>query len=535
MTSRLRSHLGRRRGATMFAARLFRRAFLLTLLAGVGLADAHAQFEKEAAELARVRGILRNSVTNLAAVGDSLWAGPYLNLTSDGGDTWYVADADSLFGTRNNVFSLHVTGDVVWAGLGYNRVEGGQSVPAVAGYLYSEDGGETFVYRGPHLDDPTDTSVQYGASTLPALAIIVPEQSPPYDIHFDPSTQTLWVAAWASGVRRSDDLGRTWRRVVLPPDSLDYIHPDSSYSFLVAPQRGGSGHLNHMGFSVLVDETGTIWAGTPAGVNRSTDGGQSWRRFSADGTPNSLTGSWVISIEEQPSPGRNPIWMATWNADDVGEVGQFGVTRTLDGGETFEKMLLGERVYDFAFRGENTIFAAAESGLFITRDNGITWETVTHFQDADDPSQLVRRNVNTFAVATTRDALWVGTSDGLMKSMDDGLTWRVFRTNVPLRPDEPSDAVPVVDTYAYPNPFSPRTDEFVRIRYESAGGSDAVRIFDFGMQLVRELNVESAGQGEREIAWDGTDENGFRVANGVYFYIVEAGGENARGKIHVLE
>jgi len=62
-----------------------------------------------------------------------------------------------------------------------------------------------------------------------------------------------------------------------------------------------------------------------------------------------------------------------------------------------------------------------------------------------------------------------------------------------------------------------------------------VRIFDFGMQLVRELNVESAGQGEREIAWDGTDENGFRVANGVYFYIVEAGGENARGKIHVLE
>lgn len=501
----------------------------------IGAADAHAQFSKAAAELARVRGILRNSVTNLHAAGDSLWTGPFLNLTYDGGDTWYVADADSLFGTRNSLFSIDIQGDILWAGLGYNRVEGGSSVPAVAGYLYSEDGGNTFVYRGTHLDRPTDTSVQYGASTLPALAVIVPEQSPPYDLHYDRSTGTLWVAAWASGIRRSDDQGRNWQRVVLPPDSLDYIHPDSSYSFTVAPQRGGSGHLNHMGFSVLVDEEGFVWAGTPAGVNRSTDGGMSWQRFSADGTPNSLTGSWVIAIEEQPVAGRDPIWMASWNAGEVGESGQFGITVTRDGGATFEQMLLGERIYDFAFRGESTVYAAGESGLFITNDNGVTWRTVTSFRDSEDPSQLVRRDINTFAVATTTDALWVGTSDGLMRSVDGGETWRIFRTNVPLHPEEPSDAVPDVDTYAYPNPFSPQSDQFVRIRYESGGGADAIRIFDFRMQLVRELRAESAGAGEREIAWDGTDENGYRVANGVYFYLVDAGDESARGKIQVLE
>ena len=501
----------------------------------IGAADAHAQFSKAAAELARVRGILRNSVTNLHAAGDSLWAGPFLNLTYDGGDTWYVADADSLFGTRNSLFSIDVQGDILWAGLGYNRIEGGSSVPAVAGYLHSEDGGKTFVYRGPHLDRPTDTSVQYGASTLPALAVIVPEQSPPYDLHYDRSTGTLWVAAWASGIRRSDDQGRNWQRVVLPPDSLDYIHPDSSYRFTVAPQRGGSGHLNHMGFSVLVDEEGFVWAGTPAGVNRSMDGGMSWQRFSADGTPNSLTGSWVIAIEEQPSAGRNPIWMASWNAGEVGESGQFGITVTRDGGATFEQMLLGERIYDFAFRGESTVYAAGESGLFITNNNGVTWRTVTSFRDREDPSQFVRRDINTFSVATTTDALWVGTSDGLMRSTDGGATWRIFRTNVPLHPEEPSNAVPDVDTYAYPNPFSPQSDQFVRIRYDSDGGSDAVRIFDFRMQLVRELSAESSGAGEREIAWDGTDENGYRVANGVYFYVVDVRDESARGKIQVLE
>lgn len=485
-------------------------------------------------ELLPAPGILRNSVTNLHAEGDSLWVGPFLNLTVDGGETWQVADVDSLFGTRNSTFSIDGNGMTLWAGLGYSSAgDGSGSVQAAGGYVYSNDGGASFTYRGPHLDDADDTEVAYGENRLEALAIIVPEQSPPFDVSYDPNTGTVWIAAWASGIRRSSDEGRTWQRVVLPPDSLDYIHPDSTYRFTVAPQRGGSGHLNHMGFSVLVDETGTIWAGTPRGVNRSDDG-LSWHRFSADGTPSSLTGSWVISIEEQPVEGRNPIWMASWNAGEAGESGRFGVTVTRDGGETFEQMLIGERVYDFAFAGERTIYVAGESGLFISSDDGTTWRTVRQFQDAVDPSRFVRPDVNVFSVATTTDAVWVGTSDGLMKSSDGGLTWQIFRTNVPLHPDEPTDAIPNVDTYAYPNPFSPRSDRFVRIRFESpSGAADEIRIFDFRMSLVRTLKTEAGPAGLREITWDGMDSNGFRVANGVYFYAVDA--DDAWGKIHVLE
>jgi ligand-binding sensor domain-containing protein len=321
---------------------------------------------------------------------------------------------------------------------------------------------------------------------------------------------------------------------VLPPDNLNSIHPDSSYDFQFAPQRGGTGNLNHMGFSILVDETSTIWAGTPIGVNRSTDGGAAWRRFSADGTPSSLTGSWVVSIEEQQVPGRNPIWMATWNAGEVGERGRFGASVTRDGGETFEQMLIGERIYDFAFRGNQTVYAAGENGLFISENDGITWRSVRHFIDASDPTRLVRPDANVFAVATTDDALWVGTSEGLMKSTDGGVTWRIFRTDVPLHPDEETAAVPDVDTYAYPNPFSPQNDRMIRVRFESGGGSDELRIFDFQMNLVRRI-TESGPEGVREIAWNGTDEGGLRVANGVYFYSVQADGDTVWGKIHVLE
>ncbi len=518
---------------------------LFGIFAGLLLvSQAQAQFDLPEG-LLPVPGILRNSVTNLHAEGDALWVGPFLNMTPDGGRTWLVADVDSLAARRLSVYSLDVEGDVVWAGVGSSRREDGETVNSVAGYVFFTGfqphpaGSEMFHWRPPHLDDPDDTTEEYGVSVLPALPVIVPEQSPPFDIDYDPVREEVWVAAWASGVRRSRDHGHTWDRVVLPPDFLHAIHPDSSHDFSVSPvsRDGVDGHLNHRGFSVLAAEDGTIWAGTAGGLNRSSDG-LAWRRFVADGTAWSLTGNWVTSIEEQPLPGgQNPIWMATWPVNDPDQFGppeNYGVTVTRDGGETFEQALIGERVHDFAFQGARTVYVAGENGLFVTRDAGVTWRTIRHFRDAGNPDRIVRPDLSAYAVALTSNALWVGTSDGLMKSEDGGDTWRIYRTDVPLHPDTPTEDRPDADTYAYPNPFSPASDRFVRIRYDSDAAAGRIRIFDFRMHLVRELTANAGAGGEREVAWDGTDRNGFRVANGVYFYTVM--GENpAYGKIQVLE
>jgi hypothetical protein len=480
-------------------------------------------------------GILSNSIANLDVAGDTVWAGPYLSMTPDGGATWLVAGTDSLFGTSNRVFSMDIEGGTIWVGLGRSDQSQGTSVPSAAGFLVSTDGGRTFSFRFPQLDAPGDSTVTYGVNTLSALPVIVPQQSPPYDIDFDPATGTLYVAGWASGIRRSTDGGLTWSRVILPPDGLESIHPDSAYAFRVEPKRGGTGELNHMGFAVLVDETGTVWAGTPAGVNRSTDGGLSWRRFSSDGTSDGLTGSWVISIEEEPLPGRNPIWMATWNSGEAGFAGQFGVTLTRDGGETFEQFLHGERIYDFGFL-DGVVYAAGDNGLFVTEDEGRTWSSIREFRDAARPDRFVRPGSGVLSVEATGDALWVGSGDGLLHSDDGGQTWTVHRVDVPLHPATPSDRVPSVDTYAYPNPFSPAVDGLVRIRYDlPQPGTLRIRVFDSAMNLVREL-AESRQGGEGEVTWDGRDERGGRLANGVYFYELSGPGDlGARGKILVIE
>ncbi len=485
-----------------------------------------------------VQGILSNSVTNLHAEGDTLWVGPRLNVTADGGQTWWVADVDSIREGRQRVFSIDAEGRVIWVGLGFTATEQTitgetETIPSAGGFVFSEDGGETWTYRFPPLDEPDDTVIVYGVSRLPALPVIVPQQSPPYDIDIDPRTGTVWTANWAAGIRRSDDKGRTWQRVVLPPDTLDEIRPDQEYHFTVAPERVATEEANNfLAFSVLVDETGTIWAGTAAGVNKSLDG-LAWRRFYFDGTPGSLIGNWVISIEEQPVQGRNPIWMACWRALDPRE--QFGVTVTRDGGATFETVLVGERIYDFAFRGD-TVYAAGANGLFISENGGRSWYSVAYFADRDDPAEFIGPNVPVYAVATTSNALWVGTAEGLLKSEDGGQTWNIFRVFVPLHPDTPSPRIPDVETFAYPNPFSPLQDRVVRIRFAlDVEQHVRIRVFDFNMHLVREVWNGALPAGEREVLWDGTDDGGTRLANGVYFYSVEAGRQTFRGKILVIE
>jgi hypothetical protein len=364
---------------------------------------------------------------------------------------------------------------------------------------------------------------------------------------------TLWVAGARSGIRRSTDGGQSWDRVVLPPDTSTFITPDEDYDFLVAPPIDQTrGWLNHFGFSVLIDETGTVWAGTAAGVNRSRPsdvrpgGERAWQRFGYAPSPGALTGSSVVALAEEPRPGRrSAIWMATWAIGvQSGSRQRFGVTVTPDGGETFRKTLVGERIYDFAFR-DGWVYAAGEAGLFVSADRGRTWRSVERFA-LEDEGGFLPSDVGARAVATTDAALWVGTTDGLLRlprgeepalgpDSDAQPRWELFRTDVPVDPDEPSESIPEVDTYAYPNPFRPGQQEAVRIVYRLEEASSVeVQILDFGMTPVRTLTAQQSA-GRQEMIWDGTDASGLRLPNGTYFYTVDTGDRTLRGKILMVQ
>lgn len=549
---------------------------ICALLLAAAPAAAQAPEPARLADFVPVAGPLRNIVESLEARGDTLWAGQRLVFTEDGGDSFHLVDDPVLtppIAPNAIVYALDVVGDVVWVGLGFSDNSIESRPQSAAGFAFSEDGGDSWDYRFPPLDAPEDSVQFYGVSALYALPIIVPQLSPPFDVAYDPATRDVWTAGLLSGVRRlrwnaeAGAYARDFERVVLPPDTLASISPIQPYAFPFIPELPGlsDAGANFIAYSVLVDETGTVWAGTEGGVNRSrpedvflfenTETGEAfeeraWQRTGYDGTSRGLLASAVIALAEQPlgdgafpvgSPQnpRNPVWLATWRPlateSQPGEA--FGAMVTRDGGETFMPALIGTgRIYDFgfcngpAFCSPSTVYAAGTDGLFISEDDGQTWRTVRDFRDRERPGRFVQRGAPVYAVTTTRSALWVGTADGLLKSEDGGETWTIFRTDVPTNPATPDERTPSVDAYAYPNPFSPSADRVVRIRYDRPGPA-RIRIFDFAMNLVR--TIPDAAPVEQ--AWDGFDEFGNRVANGVYFYEVDAGGEPLRGKILVLE
>ena len=512
----------------------------------------------QAQDLVSSPGILDNSVTNLYLESSTLWVGPYLNVTRDGGATWQAAEIDSLRGLTNSTYSLDIEQDILWAGLGhqYTRTSpSGQreTINDVRGLLHSRNAGASWTYvshlppndTDPNttglLDHPEDTLLAYGNQVLSTLAITVAAQSPPWDVDYDAKTRTLWVAGQLAGIRKSTDDGYSWQRVVLPPDTSRYLAPELEYAFPFMVQPVGipldQFHgLNFQAFSVLVDESGSIWAGTAGGLNRSDDQGLRWHHYT---TEDGLAGDWVISIEEQHRPGQRPaIWATTWPS--TGEGQSHGIVVTSDGGESFTRALYGERCYDFAFSG-TIVYVACESALYRSFDNGQSFTALRDFRDRDDPARTIRPGFRVFSVEADADLVWVGTDDGLYNSTDQGNTWRIFRTLVPLSPDNlpsviPAERVPKVDTYAYPNPFSPVDDRLVRIRYAlNSAGSVTVRVFDFGMNLVRTVFRGDQMSGDQEVSWDGADDQGARLANGTYFYAIESGSGTFWGKVLILE
>ncbi|AXJ01006.1 hypothetical protein CYPRO_1756 [Cyclonatronum proteinivorum] len=473
----------------------------------------------------------QNSVSNMGAIGDSLWVGPLMMLNVNNSlDFIFPERADSIAAGPGRLFSIALAADTVFAGLGFNFQSGGSSVQTSLGFHVSTDGGLNWGYIPPPLDDETATSIRYGDQFLEAVPVIVPQQSPPYNVAF--RGERVFFAGWASGIRRSLDFGQTWERLLLPPRDVNTLNPEVTYNFVFDPRLDN----NFLGFSVMIDSDGYVWAGTAGGLNISenalTDPAHlvRWNKTRRSGSSSGLLGNWIIRIKENTFDGG--VWMTNWIAEGSD---QQGIVVTYDRGQTFTQYLIGEQIYDLAFEGER-IYAAGNNGLFISPDNGQSWNQI---RQISTPNGFIRANADYLSLATTTDRLWVGTTDGLASTDDGGESWQLTRVNFPLTGG--NQFVPDArdtDSYAYPNPFSKRIHELVRIKFEAKrNGNARIRLFDFGMNLIRELDSGvpvTEGQ-TYEAVWDGTDGSGRIVANGPVFYVISVGGSETTGKILVLD
>jgi hypothetical protein len=498
--------------------------------------------------------IRQNSVSIMAAFGDTLWISPALNRNIGNAVDWfYPENAVEITNGEGRVFSLSLAQDTVIAGLGFSAESPDGFVPSGYGFYTSIDGGESWKFIDFPLDseppsscepaaetyDPIcDIEFQYGDETYTRIRTTVPQQSPPYSV--DSKGDVIFAAVWASGLLRSTDFGDSWEKVILPPSSVDNFNPDedyqwtSSYSGEIINRYDPRGDNNLLGFGVLIDSQDRLWFGSAGGINISENALTaptdkiSWKHISFNSTSDGLLGDWIITIKEDPQTNR--IWLTNWIADQPQEQ---GLVYTDDVGESFTQVLKGERINDVGFK-DGYIFAAGDNGLFISEDGGKSWIKSPQIKS---PNTFIKPSAQYFTVASTTERVWIGTDDGIASTNDYGFSWEITRVDFPLSggnryaPDARE-----VSTYAYPNPFSPTVHEVIRIKFEvEQQGNVRIRIFDFGMNLVREVENGSFGPGTYEAVWDGVDGKGRKVANAPYLYIIETKGREINGKILVAD
>jgi hypothetical protein len=453
-----------------------------------------------------------------------------LRATNNGGASFRGhSGAEALI--RQGTYGLYVQNDTLLASTAYRSDKSGNP-PAGDGFFISTNNALSWQTLTQPLDSPNDTTLSYGSNTLKALPIIVPEQNVIYDFAIGPTPSMIWAATWSGGIRRSTDFGQTWQRVVLPPTGRQTISPGENLDFVVEPQRGSTGHFVYLGFSVCLATDGSLWVGTVDGLCKSTNPGEvdpSWVKYNR--AFSQITGNWVTVIKEQPET--KAIWAATWQAEGIDEYD--GLSYTTDNGQTWQTTLAGERIYDLGFE-DHTIYAAGVNGLFISRDGGSSWIQKFQLTDKSDPKRQILAGNEFYCTQTellsgNAARIWVGSENGLAFSEDEGMSWTILRADRAVSSKS--------KTYAYPNPFSPKLDQVVRLRYRlNTAGSVKITIYDFNMSPVRKLlkgDIRTQTP-EDEESWDGKNDFGGRVTNGVYFYRVETPNQAPIwGKILVLQ
>ena len=411
--------------------------------------------------------------------------------------------------------------------------------PVGAGFYFAEDALDptiSWIHFSQPVDNQTDTLAGFADKYFRALPVTVANNNVTYDAAI--SDDYIWIASWAGGLRRIplQNLAgdSSWTRVPLPLDDMDALTTcnDTSYAdnilkdyYLNPRDPLDDGNHNHKAFSVLAYGD-TVWVGTANGINRGLlgqNGCIDWAHFSfpQDG----ISGNFVVGLARQVWGNTDIIWAVTMNAEDQGE--ERGLSYTIDN-STWHTALIGERIYN-VYAKDSLVFAASENGLWksIIDDPHDTpmWALFEPAIQAIlledslvfDTDEILTNEVISFAFDNrpyySQAVLWLGTLDGLARSSDiEGSNWQIFRAEY-----DPNKI------YAYPNPYSPYShnvldgDGYVRFHTsEVVSYTIEMSIYNFALGIVFNKKYDRRS-GTESLRWDGKDQNGKLVDNGVYF------------------
>ena len=150
----------------------------------------------------------------------------------------------------------------------------------------------------------------------------------------------------------------------------------------------------------------------------------------------------------------------------------------------------------------------------------------------NNPNNPSNPPVNVVAGTNTTDEMLFDSFEWLVYQPGDELiNVDSLLANDPLASIKQNTSAANFNSYAYPNPF----ENNVRIGYVlDAPAQVSVELYTIQGSAVRVLQNRFETTGTHEILWDGRNNEGASVTNGVYFYILKAGNQQSYGKLTLL-
>jgi len=266
-------------------------------------------------------------------------------------------------------------------------------------------------------------------------------------------------------------------------------------------------------------DTNTYYAGTDdARVWRTTDAGQSWTEITAG-----LPTRWVTRVATDPRDAR--VVYATLSGFSLDERAAH-VYRSADGGDTWASAAgnlpdvpANDIVPDPSVPGR--LYLGNDIGVFASDDAGTTWYPLGTGLPLQAVFDLTLHDASRTLVAATHGrSQWKLDVGALPVAVGSGAA----------RPARVALSAPA------PNPARGEA----RFRVEAGGGAGRVEVavFDVAGRRVRALwrGTPPAAGGAQALAWDGRDDDGRRLAPGVYYVRAAAGsGRSALQRLVLVE